>query len=133
MWLILKAFGAFIHADVRKRPDLEEFLKFGPKVTKEINSFEVEFRSMTHQLINFQGVKARVNVRRPIIETYGEEWEITGYEDVEHIVNIGGNVLETVKTNMYDLDEQMLEISKGIASDIRVDSIFSQIKSPSES
>jgi hypothetical protein len=34
---------------------------------------------------------------------------------------------------MYALDEQMLEISKGIADDIRVDSIFSQIKSPSES
>ena len=47
LWLMLKTFGRFIHNEVRKRPDLEEFLKFGPKVVREINEFELSFREVT--------------------------------------------------------------------------------------
>ena len=132
MWLILKAFGAFIHRDVRKRPLLEDFLKFGPKVSSEINRFELEFRNMTHHLLNFQGVKARVTVRQRIIEVDGEDWYDAGFKDVEQIVNIGGEVQERITQQMYELDDKVLAISEGIASEITVENVFSQIKSPSE-
>lgn len=124
LWLLLKTFGSFVHNEVRKRPDLEEFLKFGPKVVREINDFELNFREVTLSVAAGEAMVKHEYFYDTMMSTSGT-W-IRGAQRVRQ-VRLSSSESDVVRTSLQMLDERVLNISKNIANELNVNSVFSQL------
>lgn len=123
MWLMLKVFSMFVENDVRKRPVLDEFLKFGPKVFNEISEFENDFRDMTDQVASGESMKKVEYHTRTRMTMYGMPY----VESWTNELKLSANESKIVKRKLRELDEKILDISKNLANSINVDSVFSQM------
>ena len=123
MWLMLKVFSMFVENDVRKRPVLDEFLKFGPKVFNEISEIENDFRDMTDQVASGESMKKVEYHTRTRMRMYGMHY----VESWTNELKLSANESKIVKRKLRELDEKILDISKNLANSINVDSVFSQM------